>query len=262
MMAQQTQTPFDVAAKTLLVNIGAAEKGNKDSTASTNDKALIGGLLSQACDNVKQLQVEHNDLVAKHATTTTIAITSGAKGGLTFRDGMVSIAPLPTPGNEKNVKAAADVLNRWTAVTTDTTARLQAYAELWSVQSAFKLSEEALWIMLLQLKDDLRDVLAVTHDHSSLQEWHASLSRALTNIPVQRFEMWSARRESGEMLSEAIRRFTKEHRLPLLVNAFPPADVREFLTSATFLGRNYVDQNPMAMKKLRSGPATATPTDI
>jgi hypothetical protein len=182
----------------IFFSLRSGQTALSSSSASTADKTTISDFIASAERDLTLLQTAVEDekkafasAAATQATAPTATVTMGA---LTFKDGCVSINTLPT-GSNTDFRMAGDVLERIKlAPSIDLLTRLGAYAELYALQATFKLSDEALWMLLYKAPAHVRDQLAISSSHMSKAEWLASFTRHLDATPVDKFGIFSESR--------------------------------------------------------------------
>ena len=191
------------------------------------------------------------------------AASTGTHGALAFAHDKISLNALPK-GNNKEMRGLPDLKDRITVSTLtniDYVARIKAYCELWTMQSALQLDDNSLWLMLYKASKDVRHILALSDEDTCLMDWFGRFERLLQDTPVDKFGLFNAARKDKQGIITALSDFGTTYRLTLLTKCWSTATIKGFLLSDNFLGRAYKDQNHLLLDKLTASQAT-TPADL
>ena len=134
--------------------------------------------------------------------------------------------------------------------------RLKAYTDLFNLQAAAKLSDEALWLLLYKAPKEVHNILAISDEDANLDSWWTRFERLLKDTAVDKYSLYTAKRGHDQGIISALNNFSTVHRLTLLTRCWPANTIKDFLLSANFLGQDYKDQNHVLMTRLTATMAT------
>jgi hypothetical protein len=236
--------PLDDARRIIMVMDTELVMAAKKNTQFAADLTQCDGELTSAKAEIQRLQAK-------------LAPSSGSHGALLFKDGKISLNALPK-GASTETRGLPDLKERISApLTFDYIARITAYIELFNLQSAASLTDATLWLLLYKAPKDVRTILAVSEEDTSLATWWARFERLLEEMPVDKFGLFSVTRK--ESIITSLNNFSSVHRLTLLTRCWSDEAIKEFLVSENFLGREYRDANHVLVGRLIKSNAKTAP---